>query len=253
MNYVFSKKKSEIGDRGFIVGDKFVSIVNEHIDIPTDYVFYAPLNASSNVDEKGNALHTSGTPTYTNVDGIPCCYFNDCWIYTTDVFLQKEISSSISFWLNSNKKKNQDPGNHIGFCGLSNAQTHNTFNIITYSDNISFRASLSAVGGAKTGAAVDSELLLNTWCHVAAVHDKDAKSLSFYINGVLKGIAQYEHFVDGSGYNPRTGFVLGNDCSWNGYESWYACDAYISSARIYNRVLNKREIVALASEFTPTK
>ena len=44
MNYIFSKKKVEIGDTGFIVGDRFIPVHSEGLKIPEEgLIFYASL------------------------------------------------------------------------------------------------------------------------------------------------------------------------------------------------------------------
>ena len=58
-NYVISKKKVEVGDRGFIIGDRFIHLQNNGLKIPEKgLVFYAPL--SDDVVIANNTIHNIG-------------------------------------------------------------------------------------------------------------------------------------------------------------------------------------------------
>ena len=75
MNYILSKRKPEIGDRGFIIGNRFIPIQKVNNMPSKGLVFYIPLNEYTEVAKTRQKLTYYGNLSFYNVDGIDCIRF----------------------------------------------------------------------------------------------------------------------------------------------------------------------------------
>lgn len=193
-------------------------------------VFYAPLASNSASATTGQTLNTSGTVGYATVNGIPCGYFDgSCCIYGSDSLTSSDDSFSLSFWA---KAADTDPirwGIAVGSSGTNNSLLFG----IRYTDQ--FGIMFYANDDANTGISTDG-----SWHHFLFTYD--GASGVTYVDGV-----QERTFSFGA-VDIQAGWCIGS-MSTGSYESWIG---YLSSVRLYNRILSSSEIGFLADEFTPT-
>jgi len=64
----------------------------------------------------------------------------------------------------------------------------------------------------------NTQLSMNTWYHVAVVHDAIAKTLSLYVNGQLESSASYTSLTTPTEYNNYRGFALAGSALSGGAE-----------------------------------
>ena len=239
-NYVFSKKVPEVGDRGFIVGDRFIPIQNGSQKIPDDYVFYASFNGNTpDVAQTGQSLQRSGTVTYQEIDGIPCAYFDGnsylYYVYSSDQLPKNSEPGSISFFGKALGFPNN--GNTFVGYGASNIDNKNHRKMYFYRDE-KFRVSNNSAGVLVT----DYKISYNLWHHYCVTFNSSGPIISLYIDGVFQKSQSFPLNTDSSG-----NLCIGVD-PWD-LGKTYKLYGYISSVRIYNRVLSDLEIKLLSKEF----
>ena len=208
--------------------------------IPTrGLVFYAPLSSEQSTAETGQYLYNYSR-NYTTYKGVPCAQFSGEPMY-------------------SNTSAGLPTGNNpwticIWVCPTAIADTWNTSlscMLGSWEAQGTKGVGLSCAGsgdnlGTKIGA-VDTwtericPIVLDTWYFLTATYDGST------IVGYCGGASQSVSVTTNIGPDQ---LVIGNNLdSSNGSMPFYG---YISSPRVYNRVLSQAEIAALAVEFTPT-
>lgn len=124
----------------------------------------------------------------------------------------------------------------VGY-GASNIDNNNHRKMYFYKDE-KFRVSNNSGGVLVT----DSKISYNLWHHYCATFNSSSPMISLYIDGV---------------FQKSESFLLNTDSSGNlciGVDPWslgniYKLYGYISSVRIYDRVLSDLEIKLLSKEF----
>lgn len=197
--------------------------------IPTDgLVLYIPLKENKTTAETGQSLTTVGTVNFQTESGIPCGYFNSSNYITfnTDNLPTGSQPRTISLW---------SKVNDFGYVFTYGDYSSQRFYGLQYrSNDIVY---FTQHGG---GVYVNSTKDLKTWHHVCmTLTDSNALNCVFYVDGV-----KYDLKSDGGGYintTNTTGHLMGR--------SGYHQTGYLSSVRLYNRVLTEEEIILLSKEF----
>lgn len=215
------------------------------VPLPSDYSFYAPLqDVNETQAETGQQIldkyNMSGLLTAETFKGVPCIhssassYVKRWWRYAQTGIASGSSHRSISVW--------------VYFTNSANV-------IFAYGQTGSspivggwIRLSKDMFDFAHYGYSFTNfTAQLNTWYHFVvniSTNSSGYPVIQLYINGELKetGTASRNNF------NTQDGglYVFGN----NWLDGWFS--GYISSLRIYNRVLSQAEITKLYQEFTPT-
>ena len=97
-NYIISKRKPNIGDKGFIVGNRFVSIIGKQSNIPkAGLIFRADFMQDNGVFETGESYTNNGcsflTDDYMN---YVYCPNQNCLISNCNNFPQGNSSFTVS-------------------------------------------------------------------------------------------------------------------------------------------------------------
>ena len=239
MNYVFSKKKVEVGDRGFVIGNRFIPVQNDSNKIygPTEgLVFYIPLDKDELVMKTGQTLTKTGTIVYQEYNGVPCAYFNgSCSLNTYD---RKELDAiletqqlTLSFWIYLSRNDFYDSPCFV-MRGNGNDRVYGQYEVAGggkiefFGGNDEYTYNLSIYL---------NEDFFGRWVHICQIGGNGV--LKVYFDGVLQGSRSKENFHD-----TNESFKVGS-WEYGGYKG------YMSSIRIYNRVLTEDEISLLANEF----
>ena len=227
MNYIFSKKVPEVGDRGFIIGNRFIPIHGIKSKMPTDgLVFYESLKNIGTLSALGN-------PTFTKVDDVPCFYTdgND-GLYCSTPNINLNGSFSISFWC----RGLSDDGIAEIYFGKDTA---NNFMMWSNENNVLSYGTSGSAGG-KIINFSGNVLTEDKWHHVCVIRENN--QLGLYIDAVLKRTDSWSINIIDEGY-----FCIG--CGrWNNQFTYFGT-GYISSVRLYNKSLTQDEINLLCSEF----
>lgn len=201
--------------------------------MPTDSLaFYAPLTEEKATAETGQSLTTTGSITYSNIEGIDCAYFDgSSYIESPDNgIFAGATARTLSLWfyplaIEGSTKYMLSYGTYsdLNYCAICHVA------------NVRFI--FSGEGNSSTGDIVTA----NKWYHAACVYT--GSTAKIYLNGdlmrakdlipntILSGIVYIGRRHDGTNNN-------------------FA--GYLSACRIYNRALTEGEIKLLATEFTPT-
>jgi hypothetical protein len=194
-------------------------------------VFYASLAEAKETAETGQSLAVTGTVEYTTMQGIPCVSLNGAsdihmTAYSGEIPQGSEPRTT-SVWMHATET---GWGWAVGY---GNPGTSGGGEIIGVTSD-------GYVSYSQRPDIIDSSSsVLYTWVHIAAVCDGATKKL--YVNGEFRASASTQGTVSN-----RYGVYIGSTC---GVEF---LTGYVSSVRVYNRVLDDGEIALLASEFTPT-
>lgn len=239
MNYIFSKRKPKVGDRGFIIGDRFVQIAKESSSsIPKKgLIFYDSLSKSHNVTESGFPVYSfNGTERYQIYQDIPCCLFDGSSSISYDF---KEIDGnkpcSISLWMN----RTNYTGNQLCVFGMGQWAVNTLRAIVSNYSTLTMEGGTDFPSGGYTTKS-------DEWIHVCAIFplgDNGKMAYQMYVNANQVINTDYVYSLSTVSVTPnlcigkRSG---GNPSYFNGY---------ISSVRIYNRVLTEDEIIQLSKEF----
>lgn len=244
MNYIFSKKKPEVGDRGFIIGNRFIPIQrnNNNIYGPVKgLVFYASLNGKTpNTAETGQVLTLSNV-NFSTIEDIPCFLFsgtNSSYISCSDntgLPLSNQ-PSTLSCWF---RLKDTNNTNQIFFAyGSADENKMRGLACAGGSD----RYACSVIWGANGDNKSSFQFEKDVWYHVCCTFDADYQKL--YLNSSLIKELNY------SGMNTSFEKIsMGGYFYVNGSTLQEYANCYIASARIYDRALTEDEITQLANEF----
>jgi hypothetical protein len=160
---------------------------------------------------------------------------SNSWVDVPTSAIDTSQSYSVSAWvkLNSVSGGNQTfasiDGNNISpfYLQLDSGQFW-----FTERSSDSTSASYTRVGGYNATAG--------TWYHVVGTYDNSAHTIALWVNGVLQGTASY------SSPWKATGHTTIGRAKWNGSNVDFVNGA-IDDVRMYSRVLDRQEIVALAT------
>lgn len=206
---------------------------NKLINIPEDgLVFYAPLSTDASTTT-GQSINTVGTVSYGVVNNVPCAYFDgSCYLETRD--MQKIPYSgaerTLTFWFKGGNGSNTFGYGHTGWGqGL-------WFVLRCSSSYISFTGYGS---GNDFGFSFDEN---DGWNVLVAT--VSGNNIKIYVNSKLIG----EHTMSDTCPNANDVMRIGTHCYDGDINTMYS--GYLSSIRIYNRVLTEEEITALSKEFT---
>ena len=207
-------------------------------------VFYASLDGTyPSTAEIGGSLTTSGSVSYSTVGGIPCASFNgSSYIYKSyssgDLPTGYSVAT-VSLWAKPVDISNRGSLVHWGSPNASGA-THRKFSLVTTSIVFNNNSTYSYMTNVSDP---------NNWHNYTFImREKDGtyNPLDFYVDGQKLGTQQISLNTDSSG-----NLVMGVD-SYQPSSKYSPYIGYLSSVRIYNRVLSDIEILALSKEFTPT-
>lgn len=281
MNYIFNERRPELGDRGFIVGDRFITI-NKGVKIPEEgLVWYASLNsglsdiATNGVTESG---HTMGALpsgwSFTEHESIPCLYldghYDGRWTSTDSTDLPMQTTErTISFWVkiirgtsetNGGSNKYPDKYNQCGIIGYG---VYNSYDIGNFYDVVI--DTVTAKHCTKGCLSVHSYYYnpgsfyakketdwYSSWCHVAITNFFSGTGVysNFYLNGEFVESFSLDEGRSGGCPTSFNRLSIGNknNTSTNDYGNM-AWEGYLSAVRIYNKVLPPEDIAVLAKEF----
>lgn len=194
-------------------------------------IFYDSLKTNVNVCETGQVLSKTGTITYQEYNGIPCAYFNQSYINSQTEILDSVKNFTISCFFNQNDKYNTDPQT-IYCTGPYNENYNGACLFIWNTGQIVFT---------NIGQDINTNyfIQMNTWYHIAVIVNNNY--ISIFINGNKIVDSNYLNMNNVKLYPLSVGSWLRDNKSY--------FNGYISSVRIYDRVLTQDEITKLSNEF----
>lgn len=243
VNYIYSE-------------DALIRVGIYYSGIPTDgLVFYASLNGETpETAETGQTLSqvsadASYPVQYVTEAGVPCAAFGSAYYgvdhgYCGLIFPSEGMPSgteprTISCWVKLCSMSDSDV-----FLGLGETTPAGCrFGIRWYYNYQAFIVD-GYYAGIRMEDSIDDGL---SWHHLVITFDEsNINGAQFYINGTAVST-----LPDGS--NPMS-TVLPSYCVIGAgeYGNYVGFDGWLSSVRIYNRVLSQEEITTLSKEFTPT-
>ena len=229
-DYLISKRKPEVGDKGFIVGNRFINIFNG-IRLPKEgLVFYAPLSKDINTTT-GHTLIDNGGVSFGSIDGIDASLFigSKNLSFTQSNFPKNKESFTFSGWFYL--LSNPSGERMIMGWGGDGARTY----FIPFINRNKFQCSRDSGDWFVNAYTFD----YNRWYHVLITHE--TPNMKVYVNSNFINTYNVSSYSIGSGTTAMIGNYLPNPSrNFNGY---------ICGLRVYNRVLTQEEIVLLASEF----
>ncbi len=242
VNYIYSE-------------DALIRVDIYYNGIPTDgLVFYASLNGEKPYTaETGQVLNqvsadASYPVQYVTEAGVPCAAFGSAYYgvdhgYCGLIFPSEGMPSgteprTISCWIKLYSLSDSDT-----LLALGTVYNSERFSIRWYNNYQTF-----IVDGHYTGIRMEDSIDDGlSWHHLVITFDEsNINGAQFYINGTAVST-----LPDGS--NPMS-TVLPSYCVIGAgeYGNYAGFDGWLSSVRIYNRVLSPEEIIILSQEFTPT-
>ena len=240
MSYIFNKQIPEIGQKGFIVGSKFLQVKND-FKIPVKGLeFYVPFKENFNdiINDKQGKI--SGTSYYSIETDEKVGNYLKCtkanasknnylyWEDTSSILNYGLNDFCVSFWMRAPRWNEISQG-----CILSKKYNDTTTGFVFYKDS----------DYNKIDARIAYEnnffntIVLVDWTHYL-FQVKNGIGY-WYTNGLLDS---YGTTIGDASY--QTNVTLGH------HEQW-GCTAYFDlvSLRIYNRSLTDREIKILSKEY----
>ena len=236
MNYILSKKKPEVGDRGFIIGNRFIKTkenMNENIDYGTDIsncVLYLPLVKNEVKAYTGQDLSYTGNLQYGKEDKVYGAYFDgnsyisltddglpntyrtvSCWVKPDDSLVDK-VLGTVLFWGKFNVERGMQ------FLGASNYQ------YVMFSHT-----------GSGWGFWNDTTSVQGKWYHIFYTFGQ--YDFYFYLNNVQVFHQYWDNGQSQNGGICYVGKELGNFNQFTNvnYKGW------IRSIRVFNKVLSSEE------------
>lgn len=219
--------------------DNFEDAYIAYNPIPQDgLLLHVSLSKDTLVAETGQNLLKTGNITYQEIDEIPCAYFDGSSYLTLDnqtINMQEPLTLSVYARM-TNAYSNQ----LYGFisCHINNDNsfilgTNGWYSPIRY-------ATFGRNGGGSVSYALDLNIcnvVFNKWEHIAAVYD--GNNIIVYNNGVYVNKLENKKLSNVNGL-----ITIGK----GGMDNSYARYTYLSNVRIYNRILEEREIKSLYKE-----
>ena len=230
MNYILSKRKPEIGDRGFIIGNRFIPIQRVKKKIPEDYILY--LDFESNQAKTGQVFNQIGTVTYQKDDEFNYARFNGSYLQFFNLFSPGYQSLTVSLWAKA--FENLSSYSSVVYISDANRTNQRSFGLFFYGNSgLDFSSGSNELQD--TGIIEHAQ-----WNHVVCVQDDQNETSKVYVNGVLVLSKQR-----------RLNLITDRctiGCNGAGSPGDYF-NGYVSSLRIYNRALEDSEIIQLSKEF----
>lgn len=200
--------------------------------IPQDgLIFYDPLDGGTPDIPLIGGNYTSGSLSYTVIDGIACADITEG---------QQLIKNDISNY----------PANNITLSCWARKKGDGGFqNLFGYGIDSSFRACMLR-GDKSTGffgverasgqIYTNINIMDGKWHHLAATIGSSGDN-TLFVDGVAVHSFSDQFNIDGSGSLAVGGWVNGG----------FSGNSYLAGCRLYNRVLTGKEISELAKEFNP--
>lgn len=199
--------------------------------IPLDgLIFYDPLDGGTPDAPIIGGNYTSGSLSYTVIDGIACADITEG---------QQLIKNDISNY----------PANNITLSCWARKKGDSGFqNLFGYGIDSTFRACMlrgnkdSGVFGVERASGQiysDVNIMDGKWHHLAATIGSNGNN-TLWVDGVAVHSFSDQFNIDGSGSLAVGGWVNGG----------YSGDSYLAACRLYSRVLTDAEIADLANEFS---
>lgn len=197
-------------------------------NIPVDgLLFYAPLSENKTVAETGQSLSINGTITYEEINGIPAALFNGSSYISMDTLITSDSQPyTLSCWF----KKTS--GSDSAAFNIGHNSTARRFCLFCTSE---YKIQLE-----RCNTTVGSEILGNDRMHHVLASYNGSGESKLYIDGVLVNSDSSTSISAANG-----DFIIGRFAGYGGYY-W---NGYISACRLYNRVLEDKEVVQLYKEF----
>ena len=222
-----------VGSKGILFSSllSFDRKFKKNENMPTDgLVFYSALSSQS-AASTGQSIDSSSNVSYIDYQGMPCAKFDGSYLnynYSSD-FPTGKSPSTMSIWMNYSKDQRDWP------------------RIFSYGDNsnnknrvLAFHSNNQRFGSFSNGCSPllgDSDVPRNKWNFILVTFD--GSTFKLYIDAQLIGSASYSTI--------NTTLAKINIGSANsGANPFFG---YLSTARIYNRVLNDSEIQTLYTEW----
>lgn len=198
---------------------------NNAVPTTEGLVFYA-LSNSGQIIETGQTYDSYGEITYNSEQKIPCYYFNgdSCIITSINPEGTGYTENTISFWIKCISLYDYD--NRYFFCSHNTNESYLIFSgarnsFSYYPSHINWNVNVST----------------NVWYHVCITTKNNERKA--YVNGENVDSGNWDYATS------LNGMIIGARATdWDG--KMYG---YISSLRIYNRVLSEDEIKILSKEF----
>lgn len=214
-----------------VAGNKF----QKNEDMPADgLVFYSSLVSPSSAST-GQTIESSSNVSYVNYQGMPCAKFDNSYLnynYSDD-FPVGKAPSTMSIWMNYSKDQRDWP------------------RIFSYGDNsdnknrvLAFLRNNQRFGSFSNGCNTllgDSDVPRNKWNFILVTFD--GSTFKLYIDAQLIGSAKYSTIN-------TTLAKINIGSAKSGSNPYFG---YLSTARIYNRVLDDSEIQTLYTEWQPSE
>lgn len=214
--------------------DALVKISSMWNGIPSEnLVFYLPLTETT-IADIGPELTSNGTITHTNMDGIPCAYFNgSAYLYAPSVSMPTGASPrTLSLWFKYKNTPGTATSDTALFAGWGTTSSLGRFDAYVEAQKLYVIYS---------NGALDSDIKIQdtNWHHI--LMQNNGTTSEIYYDGQLA--ASESKTLD----TKNNYLYIG--ARENGE---FKFDGYLAGIRIYNRIMNDNEIAKLASEFTPT-
>lgn len=195
-------------------------------------IFYASLDGSHPTEAgTGQTLHSTGTVTYSTIQGIPCGVFDGYSDLHENAFNQMlpigYSDRTVSGWMYATSS-----GGWRWIVGYGTQGIHGHGDILGVTED-------GYPVYAQHPDVIYSSSVINSWVHVCGVVQNNIRKL--YVNGVLRGEEEMTQDTQDT-----YGVHIGSSCGSEFFSG------YAAAIRIYNRALTSSEITALAGEFTPT-
>ena len=226
MNYVFSKKKPEIGDKGFIVGDRFIPIQKSGTKIPIKgLIYYDDLETLKDKALTGQTYNKVGSVQESEYNNQKCLYFNgSSYLITNESSgLSGKNPTSQSVWIYAPNSKNVSGGFMTGGKNkkmIAIGADYGKVFLSGYDEDVDFRTNVS----------------YDNWKHIVALFD--VNQWRIYINGTYFNT-----------YNVTNVNIADAPIYIGSTFGEFNLIGYVKSARLYNRLLTEDEIGLLANEF----
>ena len=241
MNYVIMKKRPEIGQKGFIVGNNFVPINNGSFLPQKGLVFYESFNNEKDISDSGHSILIRNNVEYKKEENISCAYFNgNSKINYNWENISGNNPSSISFFM-----KGKSYGDCDGLLWWGSWEA-NKLRAITYKyeENL-----LIAEGGDEFGNGGVSTTDNDgnpIWMHICVIFNSgngsDKMRYQIYKNGIINYDYNRNAIINTSLTNILNIGYNGSGGNYSNYKG------FLSHLRIYNRVLTQEEIFNLSKE-----
>lgn len=232
----------------------YTIILQQTNPIPNDYVVYCSLSSKAQYAQTGQEItYEANYPsepwnfiTYKGIDCLACALDNNFQvngnyrrrliISDNNINLGANTSRSYSVWIAlASRSPNNQCGLSLGaYTGRKTMQTPNNAN-----------NTFSIMGGGNSQDYGRYDINQNQWYNVVVTYDGSNGDYNLYVDGVLR-ISQ-----SNTSFDIDRGIIsFGSNTTGRLAECYFA--GYVSSGRLYNRVLSSSEIQALAQQWIPT-